>query len=150
MTENRVPKPVTVALHTTSAPDAGEVAAFEVMRDDSVAAGRAASSGQFLAGLIAAAQLATVSRPDKLARDIWPDEDPVLVQAVWDRALAVGFHAGRTSSAPRLFRDQMERVEGVFAEVGWHAMAGSVARSRRLVAGDVPAHPVDGEATQGH
>lgn len=152
MTENRVSKPVTVVLHTTAAVplDGEERAAFEAMRDDGVATGRANSSGQFLAGLLAYAQLATVGRPDRLARDLWPDEDPVLVQAVWDRALAVGFHAGRVSAAPRMFRDEMARVEGVFAEVGWYAMAGSVARSRRLVAPEVPSHPADGETAQGH
>ncbi|RSN55580.1 hypothetical protein DMH12_15285 [Streptomyces sp. WAC 04229] len=138
---------------TTPAPvpsASGDDAGFETMRNDAVLCGRAMSSGEFLAGLIANAQLETVGRPDKLARDLWPDADPVLIQAVWDRALAVGFHAGRVSAAPRMFRDQLDRLAGVFAKAGFHAMAGSVARSRRLVAPEAPPHPADGETEHGH
>lgn len=123
-------------ISTTPAPsdDAGEAAAFQVMSADAVFTGRAMSSGQFLAGLIATAQLETVGRPDRLPADQFSEWDPAVVQAVWDRALAVGFHAGRLSAAPRLFRDQMDRVAGAFEEVGFNAMAGSVRRSRNLVA----------------
>lgn len=121
-----------------------EDAAFATMRADAVLAGRAMSSGVFLAGLIAHAQLATVGRPDKLPRDMWPGVDPVVVQEIWDRALAVGLHAGRRSVSPRLFRDELDRIAGALVEAGFHAMAGSVARSRRLVAPEV-AHPADGE-----
>jgi hypothetical protein len=133
---------------TTPVPSAADDA-FEVMRADAVFTGRAMSSGQFLAGLIANAQLETVGRPEKLARDMWPDGDPVLIQAVWERALAVGFHAGRVSSAPRLYRDQLERIADQFAEAGFLAMGGSVARSRRLVAPQV-LHPADGEDPREH
>jgi hypothetical protein len=130
-------------------PSASDDAGFEVMRADAVFTGRAMSSGQFLAGLIANGQLATVGRPEKLARDIWPEEDPVLIQAVWDRALAVGFHAGQRSSSPLHYRDEMDRVAGQYAEIGYVAMGGSVDRSRRLVAPEV-AHPADGEEGRGH
>jgi hypothetical protein len=126
-----------------------EDAAFETMRTDAVLCGRAMSSGEFLAGLIANGQLETVGRPKKLARDIWPDEDPALIQAVWDRALAVGFHAGRQSVRPSLHRDEMDRIAGQFEEAAFHAMGGSVLRSRRLVAPEVP-HPVDGEGADEH
>lgn len=111
-----------------------EEAAFAVMSTDAVLTGRAMSSGKFLAGLVASGQLETVGRPEKLARDLFSDVDPAVVQAVWDRALAVGFHAGRVSAAPRLFRDQMDRVAGVYEQAGFAAMAGSVRRSRALVA----------------
>lgn len=127
-----------------------EDAGFETMRTDAVCAGRAMSSGAFLAGLIANAQLATVGRPERLARDLWPDVDPVVVQEIWDRALAVGLHAGRRSVSPRLYRDEMDRIAGVLAEAGFHAMAGLVARSRRLVAPEVVQHPVDGEEPSEH
>jgi hypothetical protein len=127
----------------------GEDAQFEVMRADAVFTGRAMSSGQFLAGLIANAQLETVGRPERLARDIWPDEDPALIQAVWDRALAVGFHVGQRSASPQHYRDEMDRVAGQYAEIGYVAMGGSVARSRRLVAPEVQ-HPADGEEARGH
>ena len=124
-------------------------AAFQVMRTDAVLTGRAMSSGEFLAGLIASGELETVGRPDKLAADLFPDVDPVVVQRIWDRALAVGLHAGRRSVLARQYRDELDRVAGVLSEVGFHAMAGSVARSRRLVAPEVP-HPADGEGAGGH
>ncbi|WP_042174606.1 hypothetical protein [Streptomyces sp. NBRC 110035] len=126
-----------------------EDAAFETMRTDAVLTGRAMSSGEFLAGLIANGELATVGRPEKLAVDLWPDVDPVVVQQIWDRALAVGLHAGRRSVRPRLYRDEMDRVAGQLSEAGFHAMAGTTARSRRLVAPEVP-HPADGEGAGGH
>ncbi|QBJ94500.1 hypothetical protein D0Z67_29470 (plasmid) [Streptomyces seoulensis] len=143
MTENHTPTPVDAAV------DGGEEAGFEVMCRDAVLAGRAMSSGEFLAGLLAHAELATAGRPDKLAVDIWADQDPALIQAVWDRALAVGFYAGRLSSAPRLFADEMARVQGVFEEVGFNAMGGLSARSRRLVAPVEGRHPADGESERG-
>ena len=118
--------------------------AWEVSRQDAMLCGRAASSGEFLAGLILTGQLETVGRPDRLPQDLFPHVDPDVVQAIWDRALAVGLHAGRVSAAPRLYRDQMLRVQGEFAEVGWHAMARMVGRSRRLVA----PHPADGETAR--
>ncbi|MEU8469628.1 hypothetical protein AB0F30_17170 [Streptomyces sp. NPDC029006] len=126
MTEIPTTEPVVVS--------AEEEAAFTVMSTDAVLTGRAMSSGQFLAGLVANAQLETVGRPEKLPADLFPGVDAVVVQRVWDRALAVGFHAGRVSAAPRLFRDQMDRVAGVFEEAGFQAMTGSVRRSRGLVA----------------
>jgi hypothetical protein len=130
-------------------PSAEENAGFEVMRADAVFTGRAMSSGQFLAGLIANGQLATVGRPDRLPQDLFPGVDPVVVQSIWDRALAVGLHAGRRSASPRMYRDEMDRVAGQYAEIGYVAMGGSVARSRRLVAPEV-SHPVDGEDARGH
>lgn len=127
-----------------------EHAAFETMSRDAVLAGRAMSSGQFIAGLLAEAALATVGRPDKLAADLFPGVDAVMVQAIWDRALAVGFHAGRLHASPRLYRDEMERIAGVYAEIGHAAMGGLVRRSRALVAPEVGVHPADGEAAHGH
>jgi len=50
---------------------------------------------------------------------------------------------------PSLYRDEMDRIAGVLADAGFHAMGGSVARSRRLVAPEVP-HPADGEGAEGH
>lgn len=113
---------------------------------DGVLAGRAMSSAVFLAGLIANGQLETVGRPDKLPQDLFPGEDPALVQAIWDRALAVGLHAGRRSAAPRFYRDEFDRTQAEFEAVGWAAMGRAVGRSRRLVA----PHPADGETERGH
>lgn len=144
--------PTTSPSSADDAFDGGPVddAAFETMQTDAVLAGRAMSSGQFIAGLIANAELETVSRPDRLPRDLWPDVDPVVVQEIWDRALAVGLHAGRRSSSPRLYRDEMQRMAGVLADAGFHAMGGLVSRSRRLVAPEGASHPADGEAGHGH
>ncbi|MFD8839767.1 hypothetical protein [Streptomyces griseofuscus] len=130
--------------------DAEEAATFEMLRTDAVLTGRAMSSGQFLAGLLAEAALETAGRPEKLPQDLFPDADPAVVQAVWDRALVVGFHAGRLSAAPRLFRDQMDRVAGQFEAAGFHAMAGSVRRSRALVAPRSEGLPADPEIGRGH
>src|ERR1044072_3532105 len=132
-----------------AAPSDAEDAAFEVMRVDAVLTGRAMSAAEFLTGVLLNAQLETVGRPDKLPADLFPDEDPVVVQRIWDRGLAVGFHAGQVSSDPRRYRDQMERVEGLLMEAAFRAMGGSVARSRRLVAPEV-SHPADGEDPRGH
>ncbi|KFG02747.1 hypothetical protein IQ62_00210, partial [Streptomyces scabiei] len=118
---------MTDATPTTSpvvVPSAEEGAGFEVAYADAVFTGRAMSSAQFLAGLLVNGQLETVGRPDRLPADLFPDADPVVVQAVWDRALAVGLHAGRVSSAPRLYRDQLDRIAGTLAGAGYVAMGG--------------------------
>ena len=121
-----------------------DAAAWEVARQDAMLCGRASSSGEFLAGLILNGQLETVGRPDKLPADLFPHVDPDVVKAIWQRALAVGLHAGRVSAAPRLYRDQLARVQGQFEAIGFEAMARSVERSRRLVA----PHPADGETAR--
>ena len=141
--------PTTTPSPADDAADGGplEDAAFETMRADTVHAGRAMSSGEFLAGLIANGLLKTVGRPDKLPSAIWPDQDPVVVQEIWQLGLAVGLHAGRRSDSPAHYRDEMARVSAALSEAGFHAMAGLVSRSRRLVA---PEHPADGEAGNGH
>jgi hypothetical protein len=142
--------PTTTPSPADDAADGGPVlddAGFETMRADAVNAGRAMSSGEFLAGLIANGLLKTVGRPDKLPSAIWPDQDPVVVQEIWQLGLAVGLHAGRRSDSPAHYRDEMARVSAALSEAGFHAMAGLVSRSRRLVA---PEHPADGEAGHGH
>ncbi|MGA5670115.1 hypothetical protein ACPCTG_32120 [Streptomyces pseudogriseolus] len=123
---------------------------FETMRADAVLTGRAMSSGEYLAGLIASGQLATVGRPDKLAVDLFPEVDPVVVQTIWDRALAVGLYAGRRSVLGRQHRDELDRIAGELQTASFHAMGQSARRSRRLVAPDVPSHPADGEQGLGH
>lgn len=114
---------------------------------DFVLAGRTSSSGQFLAGLVAAAQLDTVGRVEKLAADLFPDADPALVQAVWDRALAVGLRAGQFAGAPRFHRDRLEGLQARLTEAGFRAMGGMVGRSVTVV---TDRHPADEEAPLGH
>ena len=118
--------------------------AVDVAYADGVLAGRTMSSAVFLAGLLANAELETAGRPDKLPQDLFPHVDAAVVEAIWQRALAVGLHAGRVSSSPRLYRDQLARVREQFAEAGFQAMARMVSRSRRLVA----PHPADGETAR--
>lgn len=119
--------------------------AREAAQADAVLVRRNMSSAVFLAGLIANSQLETVGRPEKLPQDLFPHVDPDVVQAIWDRALAVGLHAGRVSAAPRLYRDQMARTQAALEAIGYEAMARSVGRSLRLVA----PHPADGEGARG-
>jgi hypothetical protein len=123
--------------------DASEQA-WETARTDAALAAQAMSAAVFLAGLIANAQLETVGRPDKLPQDLWPHVPPEVAQQIFERGVAVGLHAGRTSRDPRLYRDQFARVQGVFEEIGFEAMGRAVGRSRRLVA----PHPADGESAR--
>jgi hypothetical protein len=123
----------------------GPSEAWEAARADAVLVGRASSAAVFLTGLLVNSELETVGRPDRLPADLFPDVDPAVVERVWNRALAVGLHAGRVSAAPRLFRDQMARVQGLFEAAGFAAMGRAVSRSRRLVA----PHPADGEGVRG-
>jgi hypothetical protein len=130
--------------------DAGEQAAFETMRTDAVLTGRAMSSAEYLRGLLLNGQLATVGEPDKLAADLEPDVDPVAVQRIWDRALAVGLHAGWRYWAPRLHPEELEASRARLAEAGFLAMGHSVARSQGLVARAALVHPADGGIAREH
>lgn len=114
----------------------------DVTAVDGELAWRARSSGEYLAGLIAHAELETVGRPDRLPADLFPDDDPEVVRRVWDRALAVGLYAGRVSSSPRLYRDQMARTGAQLEAIGFTAMGRLVGGARRLVAPD-HVHPAD-------
>ncbi|MFE1949956.1 hypothetical protein ACFW9D_05740 [Streptomyces sp. NPDC059524] len=133
------PTPATV-------PSADEQAAYETSRTDLVLGGRAILSGEYVAGLILAAQLDTAGTPRKLPTDLFPDADPVLVQEVWDRAMAVGVRCGRMLSTPRLSRDVLARLRDDLARAGHAAMAGMVARAAATAA---LTHPADGESARG-
>jgi hypothetical protein len=132
------------------------VAAFEVLSTDAVLTGRvmssgqAMSSGEFWAGLLAAALVDTAGSPRKLPRDMWPDEDPVVVQEIWDRACAVVSRAAVFASSPWLYRDRLQSVQEALTQAGFHAMAGSVHRSVRLAAREGRSHPADGDEARGH
>jgi len=115
---------------------------------DLVLAGRHVSSGQFIAGLLAAAQLSTVGTPRKLGRDVWPDVDPAVVEEIYQRGVAVGFRAGGAYALPRFHGAELVRLRAQLEEAGFVAMAGMVGRSLRLLAS--PAAEGDGvpEATE--
>ncbi|MFI8792606.1 hypothetical protein [Streptomyces sp. NPDC055105] len=128
---------------TTSEATDADAAAFEQTQRDLVLAGRTAATGQYLAGLIAAAQLDTVGTPRKLARDLFPGVDPVVVQEIWDRSAAVHFRAGQMAGAPRFHRDKLSRLRKQLTEAGDAAMAGRVQEALTIA---VQAHPADEES----
>jgi hypothetical protein len=117
---------------------------------DLVLAGRAASTGQHLAGLIAAAQLDTVGTPRKLPMDLFPGVDAAVVQEIWDRALVVGVRAGQLMAAPRFNRDRLARLQGELAAAGHAAMGGMVGRSRVAAERAPEWHPADGADGREH
>jgi hypothetical protein len=136
-----------------TAPDAGfdeAGAAFETLRTDAVLTGRAMSSGEYLAGILAAAQLDTAGTPRKLPVDLWPDEDPAVVQEIWDRACVVAWRAAQFALAPWLHRDRLQDLQAALNGAGFAAMGGSLDRSMRLVLPPSEGHPVDGEEARGH
>jgi len=120
--------------------DGEEAAAFAVMSTDAVLTGRsmmtgqAMSSAEFWAGLLVAALVDTAGTPRKLPADMWPDVDPAVVQEIWDRACVVAVRAAQFASSPWLQRDRLDRLQGQLSEAGYEAMAGTVRRSRALVA----------------
>ncbi|MFJ8727732.1 hypothetical protein [Streptomyces sp. NPDC093269] len=139
---------MTTEIHASTPAGADDEAAFQTMRTDAVLTGRAMSSGEYLAGLIGHGLLETVGRPDKLPADVFAGEDPVLVQRVWDRALAVGFHAGRMS-VTRTHPEELERSRVQFEAIGFAAMEGLVSRSRGLAV-RAQVHPGDREIAREH
>ncbi|MFG2970881.1 hypothetical protein ACGFZS_47195 [Streptomyces sp. NPDC048288] len=125
-------------------------AGFAGMRTDAVLTGRAMSSAEYLAGLLAAAEVDTAGTPRKLPVDEWPGVDPVVVQEIWDRACAVATRASQFAAAPWLHRDRLQALQGQLTEAGFHAMAGAVGRSARLVNGSGGGHPADGAIAREH
>lgn len=119
---------------------------------DLVCGGQAVASGQYLAGLILAAQLDTAGTPQQLIHDLHPDVDPVERQEIWDRGLAVGIRVAALMLSPRrsLTLDELRQFKAQLEEVGHAAMTGMVARSAGMAAKLAPAHPVDEEEARGH
>lgn len=145
--------PTTPAVPAQAAPvDPAEAEAFEAMRRDAVLAGRAMSSGQYLAGLLAAAELETVGTPLKLPADMWPDVDPAVVQEIWDRACVVAWRAAQFAGASpsRANAERLRDLQDRYREVAYTAMGGLVGRSRGLVERAALAHPADRQAAREH
>ncbi|WP_030756467.1 hypothetical protein [Streptomyces sp. NRRL F-5135] len=112
---------------------------------DRVLAERCQSSGDYLAGLIAAATLDHAGQPGKLPELLWPDAEPWLVRAVWNAALAVGYRAGRMSVRPEWTPEALARLRAQFADAGYQTMARHVARTANL---HRPVHPADTEVVR--
>ncbi|MBP5918703.1 hypothetical protein F3K34_43755 [Streptomyces sp. LBUM 1486] len=132
------------------ADDPAEAAAQAVVMADLVLAGRHASTAQYLAGLMAAAELDAVGRVDRLPRDLFPDADPVLVQEVWEKACAVAWRAAGEYFAARHDPAVLAAAQAEFESAGFHAMAGTVARSLRVVERASSVHPADGRPEREH
>jgi hypothetical protein len=133
---------------TTPAPADPATSAADETRTDTELAARCATSGEWLAGIIAAGMLDTLARPAQLPGDLFPHIPEEHVTAVWNRALAVGLRAAQLAQAPRFNRDTLARLQGVLAEVGHAAMAGLVAQTVRAVP-PAPEHPADTEIARG-
>jgi hypothetical protein len=82
--------------------------------------------------------------------DLWPDADPVLVQEVWSRALAVGVRAGQFMGTPRFYRDKLAALQRQLAEAGFHAMGGAMGPVLSVAQRAPEWHPADGEDGREH
>jgi hypothetical protein len=133
-----IPAPTNPAADTTGTTDA-----------DQALAERAVSSGDFLAGILAAAMLDTLARPGQLPADLFPDIPEAHVQAVWQRALAVGYRAGKFAAAPRFNRDTLTRLQDQLAAAGYEAMAALAEHPLQAVAVPAGEHPADTEHARG-
>lgn len=128
----------------TPAGAADAAAGCEVTTVDAVLAGRARSAGEFLAGVLAAAELDTAGTARKLPADTWPSVDPEVVQEIWNRACVVTWRAAQFAGSGWLYRDRLEAVQAQLEEAAYVVMGSLVGRSRRLVAPELT-HPADGE-----
>ncbi|MEU9014217.1 hypothetical protein AB0D12_31500 [Streptomyces sp. NPDC048479] len=97
------------------------------------------TAGDHLAGLIAQGMLHTVGRPDRLPELLWPDADPELVRAIWERALPVGVVVGKSLARPRWTPEGFDRLRTALREAGYQGMARHADRTARLH------HPADHE-----
>ncbi|GGU61977.1 hypothetical protein [Streptomyces lavendofoliae] len=99
---------------------------------DQALADRAQSSGDYLAGVIAAAMLDTVGQPAKLPELLWPDEEATLIRAVWEAGLTVGYRAAKLTVQPQWTAEGLGRLRAALSEAGYTAMGRLVQRSAAL------------------
>lgn len=118
-------------------------AAPDTTTTDQALADRCQSSGDYLAGLLAAGHLEAAGTVRKMPADLFPDWDPAMVQAVWDAALPVGFQAGKLSARPTWTPDALARLRAALDAAGFVAMGRLAGRSASL---HPPRHPADTEA----
>lgn len=84
---------------------------------------RCTTSGEVIAGHIAAGMLDAVSRPAKLPELLFPDDDPDTVRRVWDQAVAVGYRAGKHAARPVWTAEGLDRLKAALYEAGYQGMA---------------------------
>lgn len=119
---------------------------------------RARTSADTLTGLIATGMLAAVARPDRLPELLYPHLPADQVRAIWDTALAVGYHAGRTAGRRAWDPADLDHARAALADAGYHALATTVeqaayaAPSRRppAPAAVATAHPADDDTPRTH
>ncbi|MDK0525040.1 hypothetical protein [Streptomyces sp. ML-6] len=109
---------------------------------DQVLADRCQSSGDYLAGILAAAMLDTAGTPTKLPELLFPGVDPTVVRQIWEAALPVGYRAGHLAAQPSWTPEALDRLRAALADAGYTAMAGKAARSASI---HPPRHPADHE-----
>ncbi|MET9436973.1 hypothetical protein [Streptomyces sp. NPDC006551] len=113
---------------------------------DQVLAERCTTSGEYLAGLIAAAMLDVAGQPEKLPALLFPDLDPQVVERVWNTALPVGFRLGTLVSNPRWTPTALRRLRAALDDAGYTAMGQLADRSARTL----DPHPADTDTPRGH
>ncbi|NEC17889.1 hypothetical protein [Streptomyces parvus] len=130
---------------TTADPTAADAPSPALV--DRALADRCQSSGDYLAGLLAAGHLEAAGTVRKFPTDLFPDWPADMVQAVWDAALPVGYQAGKLSARPTWTRDALDRLRAALDDAGYTAMGGLVARSATV---HPPRHPADDEQPRHH
>ncbi|MFC7794562.1 hypothetical protein [Streptomyces cinereoruber] len=128
MTHPNTPAPAPAATDGSSA----AVVSTPVETIDQALADRAASHGEYLAGLIARAELDVVGQPTKLPALLFPDIAPDDVDQVWRQALAVGYRLGRIVERPDWDAAGIQRLRNALTEAGYRQMARQVDRSRAV------------------
>jgi hypothetical protein len=114
---------------------------------DLVLTERCESSGQYLAGLLAAGTLDSVGRPGKLPELMFSGMNPWDVRTVWDAALAVGYRAGKLAGRPDWTTEGFDRLRAALYEAGYQGMARLADRTATVHEPSVgrSGHPEHGE-----
>lgn len=110
---------------------------------DQALAEQCTSSGEYLAGLLAAGKLEAAGCPEKLPELLFPDLDPQVVERVWNAALPVGYRLGRLTAQPRWTPEGLNRLRTALGDAGYQAMGRLAARSANTL--PPAAHPADAE-----
>lgn len=107
---------------------------------------RIVTSADVLYAHLTAGTLEAIGRPRLLPTALWPDVDPVVLQAIWDLALTVGWLGGQRAEAGRRWEhERLAAARDQLADAGYAAMAERIARVLPPPARDVEEHPADAE-----
>jgi hypothetical protein len=117
---------------------------------DLVLTGRVMCTGAYIAGLLAAGLVRSAATPHSLAKDLWPDVDPAIVQEIFDRGCATGWMGHELYQAPKLRGAELRSAQKVLSEMGHLAMGPLVARSQAVAERFPEWHPADGEDGREH